>query len=107
MHCSCGQDTYVIDTRKTPEGAKWRKRLCKACKTEFTTVEVRCKTEKVPRTFSKPKAVRSIVKRVKKAPVLTQLAETPTAVVRAPRLARLRIEELKEAAEAARDLYLT
>lgn len=49
----CGEDSYVYDTRETPEGKIVRRRRCSACGAQFETEEtfIRFLPEKNQKNF--------------------------------------------------------
>ena len=53
----CGEDSYVYDTRETPEGKIVRRRRCSACGAQFETEEtfIRFLPEKNKKIFENPR----------------------------------------------------
>lgn len=92
MKCDCGSDTRTKDTRKIEQGV-WRRRACPSCGAEFTTLEQRCETLKVPYTSKKNAAVKK-----------GQVVAPPVPKVARPNPANKRAVALREApAVSARD----
>jgi hypothetical protein len=85
MKCECGTDTKTKDSRRIDQGI-WRKRFCPSCGAEFTTLEQRCETLRVPYTSKKDKQ-----------PVKGQVAAPPVPAVDRPNPPNKRATALRRA----------
>ncbi len=58
MNCTCGSESVVIDNRLHESGNVWRRRQCKVCDRDWTTIEMYCGPFVPLRPGKKTKAIR-------------------------------------------------